>query len=144
MKFLRRLFAPRPKELAPDPAFEHADRLLDEFVIATLALLDRAALERDAHRLRLTQAFHLGARNELAHRENLDETRRLALGVRYLSRHSRAPSAGGSITALEEAIAGDTELRAHAREGETAMGLWHTNRDARATERLKELLDYRA
>jgi hypothetical protein len=143
MKFLRRLFAPRPKAPAPDPAFENADRLLDEFVIATLAPLDRAALGRDAHRLRLAQAFHLGACSELARREGLDETRRLALGVRYLSRHAGTPSAGGSITALEEAIGGDTELRAHAREGETAMGLWHTSRDARATRRLRELLDYR-
>jgi hypothetical protein len=142
VSFFRRWFArPRTEPLPPDPAFERADRVLDEFVVETLKPHDRVALERDLRRQRLAQAFHLGARNALAQAEELDETRRLALGVRYLQRYMGIPSEGGSITQVEGALAHDTGLGAYAREGEEAMRRWLAGRDPRAPQRLKELLD---
>jgi hypothetical protein len=139
--FCRLFYRPPAQPLPPDPAFERADRTLDEFVAETLAPLDRVALERDPHRQHLAQAFHLGARNALAQAEGLDERYRLALGVRYLLRYFGNPSEGGSITQIEETITQDTELRANAREGEEAMRRWLASRDARVVQRLKELLD---
>ena len=141
--FHRWFFRPKVQPLAPDPAFERADRALDEFVVETLKPFDHVALERDAHRQSLAQAFHLGARNALAQAEEFDETHRLALGVRYLQRYRGIPSEGGSITQIEDAIARDTELGAYAREGEEAMRRWLAGRDPRAPQRLQELFDLR-
>ncbi len=141
MSLFRRWFTrPKAGPLPPDPAFERADRVLDEFVVETLEPIGRAPLERDSRRRSLAQAFHLGARNALSQDSDFDETRRLALGVRYLARH---PCDGGSITEIEATIANDTELGAYVVEGEESMRRWLADRNAHAPLRLKELFDMR-
>ncbi len=138
MRFFRRWFGTRPDtrndaELPID--------VLDRFVVASLAPVNRIELDRDPLQQQHVMAYFFGAAQRLAQADDLDETHTLALMVMFLNRYfSASVSEIGSVTTLRRKFEDSTEGRALMREGEEMLQRWLASNDPAALRRLQELL----
>lgn len=123
-----------------DDAFQRAAELLLRFSTLAMSSVDPAALERHPRKQRTLFAFHFGAIGELVARHNFDETRQLALAVRYLA-HWYGPDAAetGSVTAIAAEIQG-AEWESARDAGAAAMRAFIDDNDHRAPKQLAALL----
>ncbi len=137
MGWLHKLFGQR--ESAPNE-LERANETLQRFLAASLAEVDHAALDRDRLRQKLAVAYGFGAVESLANRFELDETRALALAVKFLDRHFANMPGAESVTGLRREFADDIESRLFQREGAESIRRWLANADSGAVRRLSELL----
>lgn len=136
MSFLRNLFT---KQSRTDPIGDAA-KSLERFAALAMASVDPLAIERHPRKQKTILAFHFGAIQEVAARHDLDETARLALGVRFVTRWFGTQAAEtGSVTAIAEELAG-AEWQPAIADGAVAMRAWLDRDDKTAPRQLAELL----
>lgn len=136
MDFFRSLFGKRP----PADPIDEAAKLLESFAAVSMASVDPQAIERYPRKQKTILAFHFGAIQEIAVRHDLDETARLALGVRFVTRWFGAQAAEtGSVTAIAGELAG-AEWQPAIADGAVAMRAFLDRDDKAAPRQLAELL----
>lgn len=125
---------------AGDDSFRQAADSLLQFAALAMPCVDPSAVERHPRKQRTIFAFHFGAIGELASRYDLDETRQLALAVRYLA-HWYGPDAAetGSVTAIAAEIR-NTEWKPARDDGADAMRALIDSNNIAAPKRLAALL----
>jgi hypothetical protein len=130
----------KKKTVIVDDTFQQAADLLLRFSTLAMSDVDPAALERHPRKQRTLFAFHFGAIGEIVARHGFDETRQLALAVRYLA-HWYGPDAAetGSVTAIAAEIE-HAEWEPERSAGAAAMRAFIDDNDRQAPKQLAALL----